>query len=296
MSEDIDELPDSPADPTRVKTKLRARTVFISDVHLGMPDCKAAQVSHFIRHVQCDQLIMNGDIIDAWYLKSSGGWNKSHTNFLRTVLKKMEKENTQILYLRGNHDDILDRFIPIQLDNFLITDEHIHHTKRGDYLVVHGDGFDHVTTNHPWIAKLGGIGYNILLRVNRIYNWYRHARGKENFSLSRWVKLKVKSAVSFVGKYEEQLQELAKARDCKGIICGHIHSPANKMVGETHYLNSGDWVESMTAILEHDNGDFEVINYDDFCLRTNRQPKGGIKSVSVTNEVKLSVENVTLPV
>jgi hypothetical protein len=293
MSEEIDELPDAPADPSRLKTKLRARTVFISDVHLGMPDCKAAQVSHFIRHVQCDQLVMNGDIIDAWYLKSSGGWNKSHTNFLRTVLKKMEKENTQILYLRGNHDDILDRFIPIQLDNFLITNEHIHHTKRGDYLVVHGDGFDHVTTNHPWIAHLGGIGYNILLRVNRIYNWYRHARGKENFSLSRWVKLKVKSAVSFVGKYEEQLQDLARARDCKGIICGHIHSPANKMVGDTHYLNSGDWVESMTAILEYDNGDFEVISYDDFCARTNRQPKGGIKSVSVTNEVKLSVENAT---
>ena len=296
MSEEIDELPDAPADPSRLKTKLRARTVFISDVHLGMPDCKAAQVSHFIRHVQCDQLVMNGDIIDAWYLKSSGGWNKSHTNFLRTVLKKMEKENTQILYLRGNHDDILDRFIPIQLDNFLITNEHIHHTKRGDYLVVHGDGFDHVTTNHPWIAHIGGIGYNILLRVNRIYNWYRHARGKENFSLSRWVKLKVKSAVSFVGKYEEQLQELARSRNCKGIICGHIHSPANKMVGETHYLNSGDWVESMTAILEYDNGDFEVISYDDFCARTNRQPKGGIKSVDVTNEVKLSVETVVLPV
>jgi UDP-2,3-diacylglucosamine pyrophosphatase LpxH len=295
MSEEIDDTPDAPADPSRVKSKLRARTVFISDVHLGMPDCKAAQVSHFIRHVQCDRLIMNGDIIDAWYLKSSGGWNKSHTHFLRTVLKKMEKESTEILYLRGNHDDILDRFIPIQLDNFLITNEYIHHTKRGDYLVVHGDGFDHVTTNHPWIAKLGGVGYNILLRVNRIYNWYRHARGKENFSLSRWVKLKVKSAVSFVGKYEEQLQELARARNCKGIICGHIHSPANKMVGETHYLNSGDWVESMTAILEHDNGDFEVISYDDFCQRTNRQPKGSIKSVSVTNEVKLSVENVTLP-
>jgi UDP-2,3-diacylglucosamine pyrophosphatase LpxH len=296
MSVEIDELPDAPADPSRLKTKLRARTVFISDVHLGMPDCKAAQVSHFIRHVQCDQLIMNGDIIDAWYLKSSGGWNKSHTNFLRTVLKKMEKENTQILYLRGNHDDILDRFIPIQLDNFLITNEHIHHTKRGDYLVVHGDGFDHVTTNHPWIAHIGGIGYNILLRVNRIYNWYRHARGKENFSLSRWVKLKVKSAVSFVGKYEEQLQELARSRNCKGIICGHIHSPANKMVGETHYLNSGDWVESMTAILEYDNGDFEVISYDDFCARTNRQPKGRIKSVDVTNEVKLSVETVVVPV
>lgn len=295
MSEEIEELPDAPADPSRVKTKLRVRTVFISDVHLGMPDCKAAQASHFIRHTFCERLVMNGDIIDVWHLKSRGGWNKSHTNFLRTVLKKMEKESTQIIYLRGNHDDILDRFIPIQLDNFRITDEYIHHTQRGDYLVVHGDGFDHVTTNHPWIAKLGGIGYNLLLRVNRLYNWYRHARGKENFSLSRWVKLKVKSAVSFVGKYEEQLQELAKARNCTGIICGHIHSPANKVVGETHYLNSGDWVESMTAIVEHDNGEFEVISYADFCQRTNRQPKGSAKSVQVTNEAKLGVEIVTLP-
>lgn len=295
MSEEIEETAEPPADPSKVKSKMRVRTVFISDVHLGMPDCKAAQVSHFIRHTICDRLVMNGDIIDAWHLKRLGGWNKSHTNFIRAVLKKMEKESTQIIYLRGNHDDILDRFIPIQLDNFLITDEYIHHANRGDYLVVHGDGFDHVTTNHPWIAHIGGIGYNILLRVNRFYNWYRHVRGKESFSLSRWVKLKVKSAVSFVGKYEEQLQELAKAKGCKGIICGHIHSPANKLVGETHYLNSGDWVESMTAIIEHDNGEFEVISYDDFCQRTNRQPKGPAKSMMVTNEANLAVETISVP-
>lgn len=297
MPEAPEEIPDVPANPERVKTKLRARTVFISDVHLGMPDCKAAQVSHFIRNTLCEKLVMNGDIIDAWHLKRLGGWNKAHTNFIRTVLRKMEKENTQIIYLRGNHDDILDRFIPIRLDNFLITDEHIHRALDGsDYLVVHGDGFDHVTTNHPWIAKLGGIGYNLLLRVNRAYNWYRRVRGKESFSLSRWVKLKVKSAVSFVGKYEEQLQELAKAKGCKGIICGHIHSPANKHVSETHYLNSGDWVESLTAILEHENGEFEVITYDQFCERTNREPKGYATVAEVDQKkAELSVENVTLP-
>jgi UDP-2,3-diacylglucosamine pyrophosphatase LpxH len=286
---------DTPAMPGEIKTKLRARTVFISDVHLGMPDCKAAQAAHFIRNIHCDKLVLNGDIIDAWHLKRLGGWNKAHTHFIRTVLKKMEKENTLIIYLRGNHDDILDRFIPIQLDNFIITAEHIHHTRRGDYLVVHGDGFDHVTTNHPWIAKLGGIGYNLLLRINRAYNWYRRVRGKESFSLSRWVKLKVKSAVSFVGKYEEQLQELAKAKGCKGIICGHIHSPANKLVGETHYLNSGDWVESLTAIMEYDNGEFEVITYDQFCQRTNREPKGDAVVAEVSNENTLGVENVTAP-
>jgi UDP-2,3-diacylglucosamine pyrophosphatase LpxH len=254
------------------KTKLRFKTIFISDVHLGMPDCKAAQASHFIRNCLCEKLVLNGDIIDAWHLRRLGGWNKGHTHFLRTVLRKMEKESTQIIYLRGNHDDILDRFIPIQFDGFQITDEHIHHTAQGDYLVVHGDGFDAVTTNHAWLAQLGGLGYNALLRVNRTYNWYRRLRGKESFSLSAWVKHKVKSAVSFVGKYEEQLQNLARQRHCKGIICGHIHKPANKLVGT-----------------------FEVINYDTFCQRTNRVPKGDVPSAVVANEAGFPSETSVNP-
>lgn len=273
------------------KTKLRFKTIFISDVHLGMPDCKAAQASHFIRNCLCDKLVLNGDIIDAWHLRSLGGWNQSHTGFIRTVLRKMEKENTEIIYLRGNHDDILERFIPIQLENFRITDEHIHHTPRGDYLVVHGDGFDAVTTNHAWIAKLGGIGYNMLLRINRLYNGYRHLRGKENFSFSAWIKHKVKSAVSAVGQYEEQLQNLALQRHCIGIICGHIHQPANKLVGQTHYLNSGDWVESLTAAVEHLDGSFEIIGYDDFCRRTQREPKGAAASVAVVEQHKFALES-----
>ncbi len=269
------------------KSKLSARTVFISDVHLGVPECKAAQASHFLRNTRCEKLILNGDIIDAWHLRRSGGWNKSHTHFVRTVLRKMEKENTEVIYLRGNHDDILDRFLPLRLENFQLTDEHIHKARGGDYLVVHGDGFDAVTTKHPWMAKVGAVGYNLLLRVNRAYNTWRRWRGKESFSLSRWVKLKVKSAVNFVGRYEEQLQQLAEWKKCRGIICGHIHQPANKMIGSVHYLNSGDWVESMTAILEHHDGSFEVITYDDFCQRTNRQLKGDAVSTPVLNEVAL---------
>jgi len=272
------------------KTKLVCRTIFISDVHLGVPECKAAQASHFLRNSCCETLILNGDIIDAWHLKRSGGWNKGHTHFVRTVLRKMEKENTQIIYLRGNHDDILDRFLPLRLENFQLTDEHIHKTPHGNYLVVHGDGFDAVTTKHPWMAHLGAVGYNLLLRVNRIYNGYRRLRGKESFSLSRWVKLKVKSAVNFVGRYEEQLQQLAERKKCKGIICGHIHQPANKLIGQTHYMNSGDWVESMTAILEHHDGRFEVITYDDFCERTGRQRKGDANSVPVLNQHQIALE------
>ena len=284
MSEEI-------AAPEAKKAKLSVKTLFISDVHLGVPECKAAQASHFLRNTLCEKLVMNGDIIDAWHLRRSGGWNKGHTHFVRTVLRKMEKEGTQVLYLRGNHDDILDRFLPLKLENFHLTDEYIHQGRGGDYLVVHGDGFDAVTTRHPWMAKAGAIGYNLLLKVNRLYNGWRHWRGKENFSLSRWVKLKVKSAVSFVGRYEEQLQQLAEWKKCRGIICGHIHQPANKMIGSVHSLNSGDWVESMTAILEHHDGQFEVITYDDFCQRTNRQPKGDAVSTGVADQVKMPLEN-----
>tara|TARA_R110002049_G_scaffold265915_2_gene442020 strand:+ start:634 stop:1536 length:903 start_codon:yes stop_codon:yes gene_type:complete len=274
------------------KSKLKYRTIFISDVHLGVPECKAAQASHFLRNSQCEKLVLNGDIIDAWHLKRSGGWKKSHTHFVRTVLRKMEKENTQVIYLRGNHDDILDSFLPINLENFQITDEHIHKAAQGDYLVVHGDGFDAVTTHHPWLAKVGSVGYNGLLKINRMYNWYRRVRGKQSFSLSRWVKLKVKSAVSFVGRYEEQLQQLAEWKNCKGIICGHIHSPANKQIGAIHYLNSGDWVESLTAIVEDYDGNFEVISYDDFCERTNRNPKGEGSGSHVATELSTAVAKV----
>jgi len=280
-----------PIDSAETKTKLRFKTIFISDVHLGMPHSKAAQASHFIRNCLCDKLVLNGDIIDAWHLQRLGGWNKSHTNFIRTVLRKMEKENTQIIYLRGNHDDILDRFIPIQFEQFTITDDHVHHTPKGDYLVVHGDGFDAVTSNHAWLAKLGGLGYNVLLRFNRIYNGYRRLRGKEAFSFSAWIKHKVKSAVSAVGKYEEQLQNLARQRNCIGIICGHIHKADNKIVGDTHYLNSGDWVESMTAAVENLDGSFEIIQYADFCRRTNRDPKGAV----VESEEAFPAESSAIP-
>ncbi len=257
-----------------MKRKLRFKTIFISDVHLGAPECKAAQASHFLKNCLCEKLVMNGDIIDAWALARSGKWTKAHTNFVRTVLKKMEKENTEVIYLRGNHDDVLERFLPLSIDNLHIVDEHIHESPHGKYLVVHGDGFDHVTTNHKWMAHLGAHGYNTLLLVNRYYNAYRHWRGKEAFSFAKWVKARVKGAVSFVGKYEEQLQGLAHQRGCNGIICGHIHTPADKQVGDVHYLNSGDWVESLTAIVEHLDRTFEVITYADFCARANREPKG----------------------
>jgi UDP-2,3-diacylglucosamine pyrophosphatase LpxH len=265
-----------------MKTKLHVKTLFMSDIHLGMQDAKAIQAAHMLRHTECDKLVLNGDIIDAWALRSGGRWTAEHTHFVRTLLKKMENDRLSVIYTRGNHDDLLKRFIPFTMGGLTLVEEHIHESERGRYLVVHGDGFDHVTTNHVWLAKVGAVGYDLLLRVNRLYNAWRTWRGKEPFSLSRWVKAKVKQAVGFAGRYEEQLQSLARYRQCTGIICGHIHTPADKMIGEIHYLNSGDWVESMTAILEHEDGRFEVVSYHDFCERTGREPKGTAKSTDVS--------------
>jgi UDP-2,3-diacylglucosamine pyrophosphatase LpxH len=159
------------------------------------------------------------------------------------------------------------------------------------YLVVHGDGFDRVSSRHRWLALLGSIGYDILLAFNRLYNRWRAWRGHPYFSLSQRVKARVKSAVSFIDRYEQQLQQLARHRRCDGIICGHIHTPEDKQVGEIHYLNSGDWVESLSAIVEHLDGRLELIRYEDFLDRLAplpaepRDDSGGVCLADVAEAV-----------
>ena len=247
------------------RPKYECRTVILSDIHLGTPDSKADEVVDFLKHLRCEKLILNGDIIDGWALRRGGKWSNRHSRFIRKVLKMTERDETEVIYLRGNHDEILERFLPLSFGKIKFTKEHIHRTATGKrYLVVHGDGFDSVSTNHKWIASLGAVGYDFLLKVNRVYNLWRSWRGKEYFSLSKRVKAKVKSAVSFVDRYEELLQELASHRKCDGIICGHIHTPEDKHVGPIHYLNSGDWVESLTAIIEHHDGRLELVQYENF--------------------------------
>lgn len=242
--------------------------IFLSDIHLGTRDSKCEEVISFLKATTCRKLILNGDIVDGWALRSGGRWLPIHTKFIRTVLKKMEKQGTEVIYLRGNHDDILERFLPVCFGSLRIVDEYIHETPQGDYLVIHGDGFDRVTTDHRWVAIAGAKGYELLLGINRLYNRWRAFRGKEYYSLSKTIKAKVKSAVSFVDRYEDQLKELAAVRGCRGIICGHIHTPADKRLENgVHYLNSGDWVESLTAIVERQPGEFELMHYRDFMER-----------------------------
>lgn len=245
--------------------KATFRTVFISDIHLGTPDSKATEVVHFLKQLRCEKLVLNGDIVDGWALKRGSKWAPRHSRVIRKILKMSEKDKTEVIYLRGNHDDILERFLPLAFGKIRFAKEYIHTAaNKRRYLVVHGDGFDSVSTNHKWLASLGAVGYDTLLRFNRWYNKWREWQGKEYFSLSKKVKAKVKSAVSFIDKYEQLLQELAIHKKCDGIICGHIHTPEDKQVGDIHYLNSGDWVESLTAIAEHHDGRMELIDYESF--------------------------------
>jgi UDP-2,3-diacylglucosamine pyrophosphatase LpxH len=256
--------PDFANAPAFHARKLRVQTVILSDVHLGMAECKIREVNHFLRHVRCKKLILNGDIIDGWQLHRNGQWTKAHTRFIRIVLKKLEKRDTEIVYVRGNHDDVLGKFLPLSFEGLTVVEDHVHEGPRGRYLVLHGDVFDTITSRFVFLAHLGDWGYNVLLKINRAYNAWRAWRGHEYWSLSKAIKARVKSAVSHVSKFEDHLARLARERGCIGVICGHIHTPADKMLGDIHYLNSGDWIESLTAIVEHWDGRYELVNFSDF--------------------------------
>jgi len=247
-----------------MKTTAHYHTVFLSDVHLGTPDSKALEATDFLDQITCDKLVLNGDIVDGWYLRKGGKWRDEHTGFIRKVLEKMDREDMEVIYIRGNHDDILERFLPLAFANLSIQERYVHATPRGEYLVVHGDGFDSMATRSQLISIVGSVGYEILLRANRIYNKWLRARGRSYFSLSSWLKSRLKQQTDIGERYERQLENLARSQSCRGIICGHIHTPTDKDLNGIHYLNSGDWVESLTAIVEHRPGDFEVVNYRDF--------------------------------
>lgn len=240
------------------------KSIFISDVHLGTENCKAKEVIHFLTNTRCQRLVLNGDIIDGWQLNRGSHWKPVHTQFIRLVLKRIEKDQLDVIYLRGNHDDILSRFLPMSFGSLSIVEEFVHETASGNYLVLHGDVFDTITKNFVFLAHLGDWGYKLLMSLNRWYNKYRSWRGKEYYSLSKAIKAKVKQAVNFVSSFEEKLAKLTVAKNCCGVICGHIHTPADKMMSDIHYLNSGDWVESLSAIVETDDGCFELVYFKDF--------------------------------
>lgn len=269
--------------------KTHYRTIVISDLHLGIKDSKAKEVVRFLKKNTCDTLIMNGDIIDGWALRRSGKWRKKHTKFFKLVLGYVSKRKSKVVYIRGNHDDFLDEVLPFELGNFSIRKYYIHSSGNKKYFVTHGDLFDTVTSNMKWIALLGDLGYTFLLWLNRHYNAMREKRGLPYYSLSQSIKAKVKKAVSFIGDFEKQLAGVARSKNCDGIICGHIHQPADKMIDGIHYLNSGDWVETMSALVETTEGEWKLIYYSEWAIN-NLEP--ALTSINMNTEDNLREEQI----
>ncbi|MFI3317064.1 MAG: UDP-2,3-diacylglucosamine diphosphatase [Rikenellaceae bacterium] len=231
------------------------RTIVVSDVHLGSKWSAARQATQFIEENSCERLILCGDIIDGWAIMrgSKEKWKRRHTSFVKAVLNA--SIHTEVIYIRGNHDDFLDRLVPMQFANIkILTDYILEGADKKRYFVLHGDIFDNVTTSAKWLSKLGDVGYSTLLMFNRFYNFIRIKRGLEHVSFASQIKQRVKSSVSKLSNFEENLAELARSKRCQGVICGHIHHPEIKDIGGIEYLNSGDWIESLSALVEDFDG------------------------------------------
>ena len=245
-----------------MKSSTQFRTIVLSDIHLGTAGSKAKEATEFLQNYSCQKLILNGDIIDGWQLKQYGTWKKKHTAFFKAVLKQIVHYDTKVVYLRGNHDDFLDQVMPMKVGkNFSIRKDYTINSGTKKFYVTHGDVFDSITSQMKWLAYLGDMGYTFLLWVNKLYNQYRISRGLPYYSLSQQIKGRIKQAVSYISDYEQKLTELARARHCDGVICGHIHQPAIHELDGIIYMNSGDWVESMSALVEDHEGNWSLLYY-----------------------------------
>jgi UDP-2,3-diacylglucosamine pyrophosphatase LpxH len=238
----------------------RYRTIWVSDTHLGTRDCQARALLSFLEAHECDYLYLVGDIIDFWRLKRAPHWPQLHSDVIRTVLSKA-RGGTMVTLVPGNHDEYLRRFCDLQLGNIMVTGEAIHRTVDGRLLlVVHGDQFDGITRCHRWIALTGDIGYDILLVLNRWFNRGRRFFRLPYWSLSAYVKGKVKRAVNFITAFEAALAHEARRRALHGVVCGHIHRAEIRQIQDVVYCNTGDWVESCTALVERLDGTLELLS------------------------------------
>jgi len=236
------------------------RAIFVSDLHLGCRYANAAALRSFLKGKKPEYLYLVGDILDGWKLKRGFYWNDSYSFLVRRIIGLL-KHGTIIRYCPGNHDEFLRDFL-YHFGTVEIADEFIHHTADGRRaLVLHGDQFDTVVRHHRWLTLLGDIGYDVLLVVNRIFNAIRKRCGCGYWSLSAYIKRQVKRATSFISNFEDVVTRYADSKNCDAVICGHIHTPKLSTVNGVSYCNTGDWVESCTALVEYADGSFELIHH-----------------------------------
>ena len=243
------------------------RTIFISDVHLGTRGSRAALLSEFLRKHDCTQLYLVGDIFDGWQIKRGWYWPRSHNDVVQCILDKA-RNGTRVVFIPGNHDEVMRSFPGIHFGGVEVKDNDDFVTADGRrFLVIHGDQFDTVIANAKWLAYLGDRAYAMMIWLNPKINALRRLWTGKYWSLSKWTKRQVKQAVNFIGKFEEVLAEDARQKGYDGVICGHIHHAAIRRIGDIQYVNTGDWVESCTAIVEDDSGALRLIDWE---ARNNR--------------------------
>ena len=274
VDRDADDLDDA-------AEKHRYRTLWISDLHLGTPGCQTDALLDFLKRTECETLFLVGDIIDGWQLRHQWYWPQSHNDVIQKLLRKARK-GTRVIFVPGNHDEFARRYVGHNFGGIDVAEDWIHQTADGRKLwVMHGDLFDGVIQGAKWLAHLGDSLYEFTLRLNRYLNSLRARVGLPYWSLSRYLKLKVKRAVSYVGDFEAAVAREARRRGVQGVVCGHIHHAELRQIDGILYANDGDWVESLTALAEHADGRLEIIEWASHFQSTHRAPAPAAQGVSV---------------
>jgi UDP-2,3-diacylglucosamine pyrophosphatase LpxH len=241
--------------------KLSFRTVWISDTHLGTPGCNAELLLDFVKSVDCETLYLVGDIVDGWQLRKGWYWPPRHSDIVRCVMKKA-KFGTRVIYVPGNHDEAFRDYEGLNFGGVEVVGEAVHLTADGRrLLIIHGDQFDAVVLYAKWLAFLGDGAYALLLKANAWVNFVRRLMGKPYWSLAAHMKKRVKNAVQFISSFEQAVAHAAFERGADGVVCGHIHSAEVRQIGEVTYYNDGDWVESCTALVEHADGQMQILDW-----------------------------------
>jgi len=242
-------------------TVRRYRTIWISDIHLGTRGCKAEFLLDFLRYTDSDTLYLVGDIIDGWRLKKTWYWPQAHNDVVQKLLRKARK-GTDVFFIPGNHDEVIRQFAGLEAGGVHIRKEVIHSTADGRrLLVLHGDQFDGVIRHVRWLAYLGDTAYNTALALSNFVNRFRRRLGLSYWSVSAYLKHRVKNAVEYVSRFEHVVAEEARRRGVDGVVCGHIHHAEIRDIDGITYCNDGDWVESCTALVEHEDGRLEILDW-----------------------------------
>lgn len=239
----------------------RYRTIWISDLHLGTRDCKAAYALDFLRRCDADTLYLVGDLVDGWALARSWYWTQAHNDLLQKLLRKARK-GTCILYIPGNHDAFARAYVGFNFGGIAVRARALHTTAdRKQLLVIHGDEFDGAVRHAEWLSHVGARAYTLTLRLNRLVNRVRYRCGLPYWSLAAYLKGRAKRAVQYIARFEEAVADEARRAGVDGIVCGHIHAPEIRDIAGVMYLNCGDWVESCTALVEHFDGRLEILRW-----------------------------------